>query len=118
MKQNKEMLDLYERGWSITDIAKKMGIGVATVKQILIKFEKDNKVRLRGNNVIEKENQIRKLLKEGLHPREIMRDIIGNIPYGRILEIAKEEDIEIPSMRKFKSDNQNFNSFENDDYFY
>ena len=118
MKQNKEMLDLYQRGYSLTDIAKEMGIGVATVREIIKKFANNDKVRVRGNNVTEKENQIRKLLKEGLHPREIMRDIIGNVTYSRILEIAKEEDIKIPPMRKFKSDNQNFNSFENDDYFY
>jgi DNA-binding CsgD family transcriptional regulator len=118
MKQNKEMLDLYQRGYSLTDIAKEMGIGVATVREIIKKFADNDKVRIRGNNVTEKENQIRKLLKEGLHPREIMRDIIGNVTYSRILEIAKEEDIKIPPMRKFKSDNQNFNSFENDDYFY
>jgi DNA-binding CsgD family transcriptional regulator len=118
MKQNKEMLDLYQRGYSLTDIAKEMGIGVATVREIIKKFADNDKVRIRGNNVTEKENQIRKLLKEGLHPREIMRDIIGNVTYSRILEIAKEEDIKIPPMRKFKSDNQNFNSFENNDYFY
>lgn len=111
MKQNKEMLDLYQRGYSLTDIAKEMGIGVATVREIIKKFANNDKVRVRGNNVTEKENQIRKLLKEGLHPREIMRDIIGNVTYSRILEIAKEEDIKIPPMRKFKSDNQNFDSF-------
>ena len=111
MKQNKEMLDLYQRGYSLTDIAKEMGIGVATVREIIKKFADNDKVRVRGNNVTEKENQIRKLLKEGLHPREIMRDIIGNVTYSRILEIAKEEDIKIPPMRKFKSDNQNFDSF-------
>ena len=91
-KQNQSIVDLYNRGFSWSEIGKRLDIHPDTARGFIYRSIKGNKIRARGEGVIAQENRVKNLLKEGLSPREILKMIGAEVSYSRILEIAKENN--------------------------
>jgi hypothetical protein len=100
-KQDKLVINLFNSGLSQFAIAEKLGIPRVVVQGIISELQRKGQIRARGQNVQDQEDRARKLLKDGLRPREIARMLKGkpNVSVRRVLEIAKEEDIEISPER-------------------
>ena len=96
-KQDKLIINLFNSGLSDSAIAERLNVPKNVVRGIIRQLVKKDKIRARGQNVQDQEDRARKLLKDGLRPREIAKMLKGkpNVSVRRILEIAKEEDIKI-----------------------
>ena len=91
-KQNQLILDLYNRGFSWAEIAKRLDVSPDTARGWVLRSIKENKIRGRGEGVVAQENRVKNLLKEGLSPREVLKMTGAKVSYSRILEIAKENN--------------------------
>lgn len=96
-KQDKLVINLFNSGLSDSAIAEKLNLSKNVVRAIIRQLQKKGQIRARGQNVQDQEDRARKLLKDGLRPREVARMLKGkpNVSVRRVLEIAKEENIEI-----------------------
>lgn len=92
IKQDELVINLFNSGLSDSAIAEKLNVSKNVVRAIIRQLVKKDKIRPRGQNIQDQEDRARKLLKEGISPRDIAKMFKGktNISVRRILEISKE----------------------------